>query len=251
MNDRETRILLGKELRQLVASKAAVATSALLPLFMLGVIPLVMLAAASGAGGKHPDKPLPPAMQFGVFSELQDDPRRLPLAMLPIMVATAALILPTMNASYLLITERERRTLELLVALPVRIDQVLKAKLIAVLAMSCVVTVPLVAIDIASFIAAGVARPSDVLGLPVLLVCVLGFSTGTALLMSLLAKDFRAANNLGGAILAPAVIGTMLLGMTLPGGVIRPLVLALLYAIAAAVVTRIALKTVTFERLLS
>ena len=73
----------------------------------------------------------------------------------------------------------------------------------------------------------------------------------SALLMSLLAKDFRTANNIGGALLAPTIIVTLIGGMLLPGGAVRPLVIAIVYTIAAALVMRHALRTVTFERLLS
>ncbi len=249
--DRETGILYKKEMRQLAASKTALLTSALLPVLMLGVMPLTMMAAASGPVNHAHEKPLPPSMHFGLLGEMADDPRRLPVVMLPVFIAMAGLVLPTMNATFLLITERERRTLELLVALPVRIDQVLKAKLAAVLTVSCAATVPLLAVDIAVFLARGVCHPRDVLALPVLLVAVLSHGTASSLLISLLAKDFRAANNLAGAVLAPTLLLTFALETVLPGGIVRPLVMALAYFVAAAVLSRVALRTVTFERLLS
>jgi ABC-2 type transport system permease protein len=249
--DRETAILYKKELRQLAASKTALISSALVPIMLLGVMPMLFLKIAAAGASQGPGKPLPPDMHFGMLGEMHDDPRRLPVVILPVFIAMAGLILPTMNATFLLITERERRTLELLVALPVRIDQVLKAKLAAVLTAVCAVTLPLLAVDMVVFAASGVAHPRDVLGLPVLMVAVLSYGTAASLLISLLAKDFRAANNLAGAVLAPTLLVTFTLQALLPGGIVRPLIMALAYFVAASVLDRVTLKTVTFERLLS
>jgi ABC-2 type transport system permease protein len=248
--DRETRILFGKEWRQLTASRGAMATAALIPAFMLGVVPaLLSLAAAAPQKPGHDE--LPAALRFGLFGELEGDVTRLPGAILPLMVAIAGMILPTALGTHLLITERERRTLELLVALPVRIEQVLLAKLCATLAAACALTVPLLALDVVVLPLRGAASLEQVIALPVLLVAALSLSTSIALLMALLAKDFRTANSLGGAFLAPTIVLTMLASFALPGGIVRPLVIALLYGVAALLVTRHALRTVTFERLLT
>src|SRR6185369_6070661 len=141
-------------------------------------------------------------------------------------------------------------TLELLVALPVRIEQVMIAKLLATLAASSMMSVPLLLIDIVALPMMGAASVEQVVALPVLLVAGLALSSSIALLMSLLAKDFRTANNIGGAMLAPTIILTLIGGMLLPGGVVRPLGIALVYGVIAFFVMRHALKTVTFERLL-
>lgn len=251
MIDREVRVLVRKEWRQLVAGKSALATGAILPVLLLGVVPLVMGSAASAADTHAPGRPLPPEMQIGFLGEVGSDPRHLAGAMLPIMVALVGLILPTMMASYLLITERERRTLELMVALPVRIEQVLLAKMIATLLAASMMSVPLLVLDMIVLPAMHAASVEQVIGLPVLLVAGLALSTSTALLMSLLAKDFRTANNVAGALLAPTLVLTMVGGMLLPGGVVRPIGISVGYVIATVFILRQALKTVTFEKLLS
>ena len=250
MIDRELRILFGKEWRQLVASRSAIATGAIVPVMLLAVLPTVMGLVARAPSDHHHD-PMPEGMQFGLFGELEGGLGHFPGAVLPMFVAVVGMVLPTMMATHLLITERERRTLELLVALPVRIEQVMLAKLLATLAAASAMSVPLLLADMIVLPWIGAASLDQIVVLPVLLVAALAFSTSAALLMSLLAKDFRAANNLGGALLAPTIIGTMMLGMVLPGGVVRPLAIALVYAFLAAVVARHALKTVTFERLLT
>lgn len=249
MIDREMRILFRKEWRQLMASKSAVATAAILPLLMLGVLPMTMISIPTDPHASS--RPLPPEMQFGIFGEMGSDPRHLPGAMLPLLVAVVGMILPTMMATHLLITERERRTLELLVALPVRIEQVLAAKLLATLVAATSLSVPLLVMDIVVFAIRDAASPSLLLTLPILLIAALALSTSTALLISLLSPDFRTANNITGALLAPMLIMTMMGSMLLPGGAVRPLVIALAYVLLAIVCARHALKTVTFEKLMS
>lgn len=248
MIDREVRILFRKEWQQLLSGKSALATGAILPVLLLGLLPFVL-----GTASRTPPhgRPVDPSMQFGLLGDLSQDPRHIAGSILPLFVAVVGMILPTMMASYLLITERERRTLELLVALPVRIEQVLLAKLLATLAASSMMSVPMLLIDIVALPLMGAASVEQVAALPVLLVAALTLSTSIALLMSLLAKDFRTANNIGGALLAPAVVFAMLGGFLLPGGIARPLGIALVYAIVAFFVMRYALKTVTFERLLA
>lgn len=250
MIDREVRVLFRKEWRQLVAGKSALATGAILPIVMLGVVPMVMGSATAHAPLES-DRPLPPSMQFGLFGDLSSNPRHFAGSLLPIMVAIVGMVLPTMMASYLLITERERRTLELLVALPVRIEQVLVAKLLATLAAASMMSVPMLAVDVVALPWMGAASVEQVIALPVLLVAGLALSTSTALLMSLLARDFRTANNVAGALLAPTIVLTLVGGLLLPGGVVRPLGIAVVYALVAALVLRHSLKTITFERLLS
>jgi ABC-type transport system involved in multi-copper enzyme maturation permease subunit len=247
--DREFRVLFRKEWRQLVASKAALATGSLLPIFMLGIVPMFLSAAARTGGGRPHGTP--EAMNVGLFLEMGQDARLLPGAMLPMMVALVGMIVPTMMATHLLITERERRTLELLVALPVRIEQVLVAKLLATLLAASLMTVPMLVFDMIALPLAGHATLEQMIALPILLAAALALSTSIALLMSLLSPDFRAANNIAGALLAPVIIFTMAGGMILPGGAVRPLGIAVAYAIAAVLVMRYSLRTVTYERLLS
>jgi len=247
--EREVRVLFRKEWRQLVASKSALLTSLLLPIFLLGIAPFSMFATAHAPAKPH--APTPKGLDFGFFGEVGNDPKQLPIAMLPLMVSMTALVIPLVLTTHLVITERERRTLELLVALPVRIEQVMKAKLAAVLIATSAVTVPLVAIDMVLVVVSGTGTFRNVGGLPILLVCVLAFSTTMSLLVALLARDFRTANNVTGMLMVPSIFVTLGGGMLLPGGWVRPLVLAAVYLVGALIIGRIALRVVTFERLLS
>ena len=68
--------------------------------------------------------------------------------------------------------------------------------------------------------------------------------------VALLAKDFRTANNLAGGIIGPAIVLVMVGMLVLSGAVLRPLALALLFALGALALARAALRSATFERLL-
>jgi ABC-2 type transport system permease protein len=248
MMDRETRLLFGKEWRQLFGNRTVMLSTLLFPLMVLGVAPLAALSATDGS--HHRPDALPRVLSYGMVGEINDDPRRLAVAMLPLLLSLTGLIVPTILVTHTIIGERETRTLELLVALPVRIQQVLVAKLAAVLAATSLVTAPLLAIVMVTLLVLGVAAPRDVAGLPVLLACALAFGVVSALVVSLLAKDYRTANHAAGPVLVPAILVTILASTLLPGGVARPLGLGALYLVGAAVMVRIVLRVVTFERLM-
>ena len=248
MIDREVRILMRKEWRQLVHKKSALASGVILPMLMLGFIP-ALLTVAARAPTKSGGQPAP--VSFGLIGELGEDPSKIAGAMLPFFVAMVGLIVPMMMATYLLINERERRTLELYVTLPVRIQQIVAAKLIATVLVSAAITVPFVALDMILLPILGAATFKQVALLPLLLLSSIALSTSASLLMSLLAKDFRTANNIGGALLGPMIILSLLGTGLLPGGFARPIVLSGVYLAAAWVFARVMQKKVTVERLLS
>ncbi len=225
------------------------ATSLLLPGLLLGVVPQIMGAAvASPAPSKVAQ--LPHSLSVGLLQEIDQDPRRLPVAVLPLFICMVGLVLPSMLATHLLTNEREQRTLELLVALPVRIEKVLEAKLLAVLAATLCFTLPILILDMIVFPLRGSGAIVDVIALPALLACVLAYATTAALLLGVAARDFRTANNIAGAMLGPSMIATMAIGTLLPAGPVRALGLSALYLVAAAIAAKIVLRTATFERLL-
>ncbi len=250
MIDREVKILFGKEIRQLIANKSALVTSAILPIITLGVVPALFTFVTQVDPEGDQDE-IPEALRVGILGELVDDPQRLPVAMLPLFIALVGLIVPTIMASQLLITERERRTLELLVALPVRVEQILVAKFGAVIVTTCAITLPLLAVHLCVFPALGIASLGDLLALPLLLLCGLALGTSASLLTALLSRDVRTASNVTGALLTPCLLFTFFGGFLLPGGPVRPLVIALVYLALALIALRVAIKKVTFERLLA
>jgi ABC-2 type transport system permease protein len=247
MKDRTLLILFRKEWRQLTSSMATLAPAALMPALMLGVIPQIMMRIPP------PDPAKVQAsrqLHFGVFGDVGSDPTRVALNFMPLLVAMAGLLAPTVMASYLLITERERRTLELLVALPVRIEQVIQAKLLAVLSVTSAFTVPLLVLDLVMLRVRVGAPMGEIAALPVLLVTVVAYSTALSLLLGVLSPDFRTANNLGGALILPSMLLTLAVGFLVPGSLLRALALSALYLLGAALLARAAMRTATFERLL-
>jgi ABC-2 type transport system permease protein len=112
------------------------------------------------------------------------------------------------------------------------------------------VTLTLFAIDAVLLLALGIATAGYVVALLLLLLCALAYSTASALLISLLAKDFRTANNLTGAAIGPLILLSVAFMMFVPGGAWTVALLAGLYALMAIVAGVIAMRVVTFERLL-
>jgi ABC-2 type transport system permease protein len=247
---REVRILFGKEWRQLLRSRGAMVTALLLPLLMLVIIPGLQMLGMK-AGGMQPGVNLPPGVQLPPgLRELTRDPMAMMRAMLVPFIALGGLIVPAVTASYILITERESRTLELLVALPVRVGQILLAKLLALLALSSLVTLVLFSVDVVLILALGVGSPGFVLALLAVLLTSLTFSTTTALLVSLLARDFRTSNNINGLFIGPTILLCFAVVLAVPGPILTSLLLAAVFAVGSVVATFVALKVVTFERLL-
>ncbi|HTJ60248.1 MAG TPA: ABC transporter permease subunit, partial [Candidatus Saccharimonadales bacterium] len=139
MIDRPVQILLGKELRQLGRSRGALVSATLLPLLLLVVVPIPQLVTLRNLPLDIPSLPSggPPGLQSLRGADA------FVLLLYPLFVTICGMIVPSLAASYTIVTERERRTLELLVALPVRLSQILIAKLLSILILGIVVTVPL------------------------------------------------------------------------------------------------------------
>jgi ABC-type transport system involved in multi-copper enzyme maturation permease subunit len=246
MNRTILAALFRKEWRQLVASKAALLSGAILPVIMLGFVPLML---ASLARGGRPSRPLPLGMQFGLFAELGGEPRHLAGAILPILVSLVGLVIPTLLATHLVISEREQRTLELVVAWPVRLGDVLVAKLLATCAAAALLTLPFLALDMVVLVALSAASIEQVIGLPLVLGAALALSTVNAIAISLASKDFRTANNLGGVFIAPMLLVSVVATVVLPGGLARALGMALVHGVLALGVLRHVTRRATFERL--
>lgn len=251
MLEREVRLLMRKEWRQLLRSRGALASAIVLPLLLLLIIPAAQIIGFSLAPPQSLNQlpqgiPLPPGL-----AAIGDDPRAmLRILMLPLFVTLGGLIVPGTMANYILLAERENRTIELLIALPVRVGQILLAKLLVILLLASGVTLTLFAVDAVLILVFGVGSIGYVAALLILLICALAFSTASALLISLLARDFRTANNITGALIVPSMFLTIGMLLFVPTPTIAVLALAALNVGAAIVITQIALRIVTFERLL-
>jgi ABC-type Na+ efflux pump permease subunit len=245
MRGREIQILVRKELQQLIGSRGAIWTALLLPILFLVLVPApyLFLASALPVG----------AIELGAAVPLgaANDPNAvLRMLILPLCMLAGGLLVPSSTATYTLIAEREQRTLELLVGLPVRIGQVLLAKLLVVALVTVGVCFALFALDAGLIISFNIAGPGYVAALGTLLLAALIYATASALLIALLARDLRTANHLATAFLLPTILLGAAVLVLVPGEYTRLLALAGLLAVGAATTLWVALRVVTFERLL-
>lgn len=238
------RALLWKELRQVGRNRTALLTATFLPFIILFVAPIQILLQIRlvGARGLPTNTPLP-----GFDS---NDPMQLLLQLVyPLLFVIGGLLLPGLTTSYAIVAERERRSLELLVSLPVSVTEILAAKLLMVLVVTALVGLPYLAVVFALLLTLGVASASTIPALLAPFVAAVVCSTAMSLLLTLLARDFRSANNLNGALFVPVIfvsVGTLIL----VGGGARTYVLSLVLLVIAAITLVIAKRWVTFERYL-
>lgn len=245
MIPREVRILFRKEWRQLLANRTAIATSFIPQVLFLLVVPHVLLSAASAA--RTPSRP--PPIDLGMIGDVGADPTRAPLFLMPLFVAIAGITVPMMLAIHALVSERETRTLDLLVILPVRLSHVLQAKALAVLAMASGVSSVLLTLIAAELLVLGLAGPLEVLALYLELFAAIAAGTMGALTIGFHAPDFRTAQNVSAAYILPMIFAGVLLSALTGGGLGRPLAIAGFYALWAASLTAHAARQRSFEQL--
>lgn len=245
---REVKVLFRKELRQLLRSRAAMASALVIPTLVLLLPPVGELM---GTGQAVNLKHLPPDFtRLPGLRELYYDSRASFRVLMPLFVTLSGMVVPSVTAVHTLVAEREARTLELLVALPVRVSQVLLAKVLALLSLAVPLTFGLLSLNVVVLVGRGLCSPEVALALYLLLGCTVAFSTSGSLLISLLARDYRAASNLSGLLILPSVFLGLGAVLFCPGPVVACLVLSALLAVAAGVCLHVALRFVTFEWLL-
>jgi ABC-2 type transport system permease protein len=242
-------VLLEKELRQIRRSRAALASSTLLPLLLITVAPMGQLISTRSIPTEPSEVPsgaLPP----GLADALQDPTQFFVRFMLPMFMCLGGLIVPSVAATYTVVAEREKRSLDLLMALPVTVTDILVAKLLSMLILAGLVVVPLFAIDAAILLWLGASSPVDLALLFTLLLAAIGCSLGEALLLALLARDFRTANNLNGAILGPLIVTVIAILIAIPYPLHFAVLIVFLLA-CGALATLASLRWLTFERYLA
>jgi ABC-2 type transport system permease protein len=239
------RILARKELRQFRRSRGAVISAAALPCILLVVTPLAQLPGVQrGSMGSLDQLPLPGFAGFQRPSDLYT------WIIFPLFVLVAGLVTPSMTATHMFIAERERRSLELLVALPVTVKDILISKMMALLVLSCVIIAPMFALDIVVLARAGILTPEYIPLIGLLLFSSLYFSIGSGLLLALLSRDQRTANQLKSALLGPLLpIATLVLVSTAGPG--RLVVLSSLLLVGATAMVLVGARWLTFERYLN
>jgi hypothetical protein len=75
------------------------------------------------------------------------------------------------------------------------------------------------------------------------------FSTAGAIVLALVARDYRTANNLSGLFIAPSLLGVLAAMILLPSGVYRLFLLGFIFLAIGVVIIWLALRRFTLERL--
>jgi len=129
----------------------------------------------------------------------------------------ASLLAPMLAAVQTLIGERERRSLELLLSLPVLVGDILAAKLIAVVVMALATMLPMFLVDAIVILALTPAQLSYVLAALFLVAATLVTAACGSLLLALLARDLRTATTRGATLAAAPLFVTALCIVFIPG----------------------------------
>lgn len=251
----EAAALLGKELRQVLRSRSALMSAAFLPLLLLVVVPGFQLLTIAGARGPRAGG----AAVSSAGAAIQGGPPGIAglsgrevfaYYLLPLFVTLAAALTPGVASIYTIVVERERRTIELLVSLPVTVGDIVTAKLTATLITACTVMVPLALVDAVVGAVAGGAGIAYALLMVLLLLGGILFSVCVAFVLALLARDYRTSQQINGLFVAPVLVLTNAVLILVPG-VGRLLVLAVLLAGMGTAGLYVAARRFTFERYLS
>ena len=238
------RSLLWKELRQVGRNRTALITAGALPFLILFLAPIQILLQfkAVGARGFPENGPLP---GFNAA-----DPMQLLVQMIyPALFVIGGLMLPSLTTTYTIVAERERRSLELLVSLPVSVAEILTAKLLMVLVVTALVGLPYVVVVLTLLVVLGVADLGVIPALVAPFAAAVMLSTAISLVLTLLARDFRSANNLNGAFFVPVLLLTIVTLGALTGPLRTYILAGVLVALAVAA-TAVAIRWITFERYL-
>jgi ABC-type transport system involved in multi-copper enzyme maturation permease subunit len=212
----EIQLLFWKEVRQLTRNTAAMLTSLFLPAVLVVLAPILALLASRTR--PYRELQVPPLTQsLPGFDVVHDGQGYFLYVTLPFLFVLAALLTPILSAIHTLIVERERRSLELLMALPVVIGDILAAKLAAILATAVATIVPMFLLDAVVIVSLTGAGTAYVIGVLFLLVTTLVAAVGASLLMALMARDLRTATSLGGMLSVPPLLLTGLCVVFVPG----------------------------------
>lgn len=245
---REARALLWKEVRQLRRSRGALLSATVVPFFLLVVTPITQLLSLRFAMAQMPLGA--PAFLPARLSDI-DEPMRLFVNLVfPLFVTLSGLIVPSVTAIYTIVTEREKRSLELVMALPVRVRDILAAKLAAIVLFSVAVLLPLYLVDAAVLLGLAAVSVAYMALLFLVLLASLLCSVGLALLLALLARDFRTAHNINGMLEFPIILVAVVILVGVGGSARLWLLTATLLLVAGASALA-ALRWLTFERYLA
>ena len=245
----EVRLLFWKEVRQLTRNTAAMLSSLLMPAVLVVLAPVLALLVSRNE--PYRDLRVPTlATSLPGFDVIHDGQGYFLYVTMPVFFVLAGILSPILAATHTLIVERERRSLELLMALPVMVDDILAAKLAANLATAVATMLPMFLIDAVVILTLTPAGLGYVVGALFLLLTTVVASVAASLLLALLARDLRTATALGGMLAVPPLVLTGLCIILVPG-LGRFVVLGLLMLALACGAAYTGLRWLTSERYVS
>ncbi len=216
MPSSEVSLLFWKEVRQLTRNTSVMLTSLFMPAVLVVLTPILAILASRTQGYRNFSVPILTHRLPG-FVEIQTAQDLFLLVMMPTLLVIASLLAPMLAAIYTLIVERERRTLELLLALPVLVGDILTAKLIAILATAFATMLPMFLVDAVVIVALTPAQSAYVLAALFLVASTLVAAACGSLLLALLARDLRTATTYGATLASPPLFLTALCIVFIPG----------------------------------
>jgi Cu-processing system permease protein len=236
------RALLWKEFRQMRRSRGAILSAALFPFLLLVVEPWLQVkglasGVMTGLGG-----PLLARFggQLGLFTQLS----------VPLFVTLAGVLVAPVIATHSVVAERERGSLDLLLALPATVREILHAKVLSVLLLGTGVVTPLFLVEATTLTAQGLVTTADTAFLFLVLLGALTCSVGITIGVTVLARDYRTARQISTLPVMFILFLTVVILFAIPGH-------AGLVALAAALAalgglgSAVAQRWLTAERYLS
>lgn len=192
------RALFWKEARQILRSRRTIVAATLVPSLMLIFVTSGDILTLKLGFGSHPIYLLSSAHAVS-------GPYLLRHFTLPVLVTISALVTPSIVMSDVLLGERERRTLDLLIGLPISPADIVATKVAAVAGFAALVTAPIFATNSLIVGVFGYSSLGQTVALAGLLIAAIAFSVVSALLIALIAGEPRSANIVSGLILGPVV----------------------------------------------
>jgi ABC-type transport system involved in multi-copper enzyme maturation permease subunit len=239
----QVRALAWKEVRQLSRSKTAIVTGIIPPTVTLVLAPAFQLLYLLA----HVRPVIPPILPGLVgLHGLRD---LFLYVTFPLSIVLAGLLTPSLATSYTVVIERERRSIDLLMSLPVTVADILTAK-IATNMVTAVAIVPFFALDLVAVLLLTGAGLTYVLAALLLLLSALVAAVGVSLFVALLARDSRTSDNLR-AIYGLPTLALAVLCVGLTPGLWRFVVLAVAMLLMGSIAFYAGLRWLTFERYLS
>src|SRR5499427_3631227 len=221
--DADTRLLWDKEVQQLTRSWNAMLSSFVVPAALIVVAPVFAIVTDHyrdyyKAVGKRPGVSVPQqAAGLPGFSTIHGAQDYFLYVLLPVLFVLGALLTPVLTALQSLIGERERRSLELIMALPVVVDDIVAAKMAANVSVALATILPMFAVDAVVLRAVAQVGWDFVIWAAVLLLGSVASSVGASILLALIARDLRTAMSSGGLMIAVPLSLTGLCVALVPG----------------------------------